>query len=431
MRVEQVAIPLIRNVVSRPKLAKVLFGRDRWGNPFDDAVMADPYPGVELMRADGVVTYRGLYQQWFVTGYEEARQVLSSSACGTTAQADVLLQVRPFSKLSDQAKEFFSLWLLLVDPPDHTRLRSLVARAFTPNRVRDLEAKVELLVDELIAEMLTQDEPEAVEQFCAKLPVAVIGELLGLPRERWEWSRASTEHLVKLLNPFDWFDPYAMNKVIAEAHEYWGQLADERLADPRDDLLSAMVTAEHDGDRLSRPELIAMIAFLMGAGHETTTNLLGMSIIHLARNPEQRRLIRDQPELWPNAVEELIRYDTSVRISPRATVSDLEVGGVTIPAGANVLVQLSGANRDPRRFERPNELLLDRDDPSPISFGHGIHHCIGASLARMELRIGLSKFVVAFGDYQVDEGRLEWKRSSTLRGPGVLPVRRAATASEP
>ena len=110
MRVEQVAIPLIRNVVSRPKLAKVLFGRDRWGNPFDDAVMADPYPGVELMRADGVVTYRGLYQQWFVTGYEEARQVLSSSACGTTAQADVLLQVRPFSKLSDQAKEFFSLW---------------------------------------------------------------------------------------------------------------------------------------------------------------------------------------------------------------------------------------------------------------------------------------------------------------------------------
>ena len=423
MRVEQVAIPLIRSVVSRPKLANVLFARDRWGNPFDDAVMADPYPMLERMRADGQVTYRRLYQQWFVTGYEEARTVLSSDAFITSAQADVMLQVRPFSKLSDQGQQFFKLWLLLVDPPDHTRLRSLVSRAFTPKRVRDLEGKVEALVDELIAEMLEQDEPDVMASLCTKLPVAVIAELLGLPRDRWEWSRATTEHMVHLLSPFEWFDPAAMSATIADVHDYWGRLADERLADPQDDLISALVTAEHEGDRLSRPELVAMIAFVMGAGHETTTNLLGNSIIHLARNPEQRALVRGTPELWPNAVEELIRYDSSVRVTPRATVRDVEIGGTTIPAGSNVLVQLGAANRDGRRFDRPNELILDRNDPSPLSFGHGIHHCIGAALARMELRIGLSKFIEAFGDYAVDERRINWRVSATLRGPTKLPVR--------
>ncbi len=425
MRVEQIAIPAIRGVVSRPWLAKRLFSRDRWGNPFSDDVSADPFPVFELMRADGPVAYRALYQQWFVTGYEEAVSALSSDAFVTSDQIDVLLEVRPYSQLSPQAKEFFRLWLLFIDAPDHTRLRRLVSRAFTPKRVRDLSSKIEDRTDELIAGLAASDGPmEVVEGLCAPLPVAVIAEMLGLPRERWDWSRRTTRDLVQLLDPFTSFDPVALNATIADIHDYWGGLADQRLADPQDDLMTAMVEAEDDGDRLSRDELVALVAFIMGAGHETTTNLLGLSIIHLARNPAQRDLIRNKPELWPNAVEELIRYDSSVKISPRAAIRDVDLGGTTIPAGANVLVQLSAANRDPRKYDRPNELMLDREDPDPLSFGHGIHHCLGAALARLELRTGLEKFIEAFGDYEVDEDSIEWSGSATLRGPRRLVVRR-------
>ncbi len=426
MRVEQVLMPAVRELVSRPKLADVLFRFDGWGNPFDPINAVDPFPTWERMRADGAVVHRKLYQQWFVMGYEEARFVLSSDAFITSNQIDVLLDVRPYNKLTTQGQEFMRLWLLLVDPPAHTRLRRLVSRAFTPRRIAELEPKIAKLTDELLEEMGDEPTVEVMSAFCDRLPVAVIAELLGLPRERWDWSQRTTDSMVQLLSPFDRFDIAPINEVIADVHGYWGSLADERLADPQDDLLTALVQAEDEGDRLTRQELVAVIAFLMGAGHETTTNLLGNSIVHMARNPEQRTLVRDNPDLWPNAVEEFIRYDTSVKIAPRATIRDVEVGDQTIPAGQNILVQISAANRDERRFERPNELLLDRTDPSPISFGHGLHHCLGASLARLELRIGLSKFVERFGDYTVVDDDIDWKWSSTLRGPSHLEVTRGA-----
>jgi cytochrome P450 len=432
MRADQVIVPAIRELVSRPRLADVLFRFDRWGNPFDPINAVDPFPAWKHQKqTDGPVVHRKLYQQWFIYGYEEARFVLSSDAFITSNQMETLLGIRPYTKLTTQAQEFMKLWLLLVDPPVHTRLRRLVNKAFTPRRVAELEPRVAALVDELLDqldEQTVKGRPtvEIMSAFCDRLPVAVIAEMLGLPRERWEWSQRTTDSMVQLLSPFDKFDIQPINDVIADVHYYWGQLADERLADPQDDLMTALVQAEDDGDRLTRQELVAVIAFLMGAGHETTTNLLGNSIVHLARNPEQRALVQADPGLWPNAVEELIRFDSSVKIAPRATVRDVEVGGTTIPAGQNVLVQVSAANRDERRFDRPDDLLLDRDDPSPISFGHGMHHCLGAALARMELRLGLSKFVERFGDYTIDEQTLDWKWSSTLRGPSHLDVTHGA-----
>lgn len=425
MRIEQVLLPVVRQVASRPKLAAAMFKFDKWGNPFSPEVDVDPYPTMELMRADGPISHRKLYQQWFVVGYEEARQVLSSDAFITSTQVDMLLDTRPYSQMSTQAKEFMALWLLLVDPPDHTRLRRLINRAFTPRRVAAVQGRVEALADEMIDEMLAQDAPDVAAMMCRDLPVAVIADMLGLPRERWDWSRETTEQMVRLLNPMEYFDPDDLSSTVADIHDYWGSLADERLANPQDDLMSALVQAEDEGDRLTRQELVAVVGFVMGAGHETTSNLLGNSILALAKNPDQRAMVCENPELWPNAIEELIRFDTALKISPRATVREVTIGETTIPAGQNVLVQLSAANRDPRRFDRPNELMLDREDPSPISFGHGSHHCLGAALARMELRIGLSKFVEAFGDYTVDEDSIEWKSSPTLRGMSRLVVRAA------
>ena len=421
MRIEQFLLPAIRQVVSRPKLAAAMFKYDKWGNPFAPESFADPYPLFELMRADGPITFRKMWQQWFVTGYDEAREVLSSDAFITANQVEVLLEVRPWSQMSTQAKEFMALWLLLIDPPVHTRLRGLVNRAFTPRRIAELRPRIEALTDELIDEMLKSDAPDVAVTLCRQLPIAVIADLLGLPRERWEWSRITTEGIVKLINPMEGFDPDELTAIVADMHDYWGSLADERLKNPQDDLMTALVQAEDEGDRLSRQELIAVIAFLMAAGHETTTNLLGNGIIALARNPEQRALVRNNPELWPNAVEEIARYDTSVKVSPRATAREVTIAGHTIPAGQNIAVQLPAANRDPRRFDRPNELILDRENPSPISFGHGAHYCLGANLARMELQVGLSKFVEAFGDYTIEQ--LEWKESPVLRGVSRLIVR--------
>ena len=423
MRIERLIFPAIRAVGSKPWLANLVFARDPWGSPLDPEVLADPYPNLEQMRADGAVVHRRLYQQWFVFGYDEARQVLSSDDVVSSAQIEILLEVSPYRKLSDRSKHFFTDLLLFRDPPDHTRLRRLVNRAFTPARVRDLEERTTGLVGELLDRGTAASDGEAfdlVPVLAAPLPVNVIGTLLGLPRDRWEWSRRTTAEIVKLLDPFRGFDPRVMDATIDDIFDYYGSLADERRADPQPDLITALVEAEDDGDRLTHDELIAMIALLAGAGHETTTNLLGLATLALARHPEQRKLVRDNPSLWPNAVDELLRYDSSVRTDPRHTVRDLQVGEVTIPAGSNVLVQFGAANRDPRRYDRPAELVLDRPDPNPLSFGHGIHHCLGAALARMELRVGLQAIVDRFGDYTIDPDSIRWKQSATIRGPEQL-----------
>jgi hypothetical protein len=234
MRADQVIVPAIRELVSRPRLADVLFRFDRWGNPFDPINAVDPFPAWKHQKqTDGPVVHRKLYQQWFIYGYEEARFVLSSDGFITSNQMETLLGIRPYTKLTTQAQEFMKLWLLLVDPPVHTRLRRLVNKAFTPRRVAELEPRVAALVDELLDqldEQTVEGRPtvEIMSAFCERLPVAVIAEMLGLPRERWEWSRRTTNSMVQLLSPFDKFDVDPINDVIADVHNYWGQLADER-----------------------------------------------------------------------------------------------------------------------------------------------------------------------------------------------------------
>lgn len=416
MRVEQVVIPLVRQVANRPWLSRQMNRFDRWGDPLSVEASKDPYPMFDRMRADGPVAYSKLYQQWFVTGYAEARALLSSSDVGVADQIDLLHSVRPYSKLSPRSRRFMATWLLFIDPPDHGRLRRLVSKAFTPRRIRDMEPAVVDLVEQVLDDLPSTGGFEVMERFCARIPVAVIAHLLGLPEDRWEWSRRTTAEFVKLTNPFENFDPVAMDRTVDDIFDYYGSLADERRADPRDDLITALALAEDNGDRLSSLEVITMIAFLLGAGHETTTHLLGLSLYHLANNPDQRDRVVGNPDLWPNAVEELIRFDSSAKVTPRATLADVEIGGVTVPAGANVLVELLAANRDPRRFDRPNQLRLDRDDPSPLSFGHGIHHCLGHALARMELRVGLQRFLDRYPGYTVVESEVEWRRSVSFRG---------------
>jgi len=413
---------MMRQVIKRERLADRLFGLDSWGNPFSAENNADPYSILDIVHAEGPVNYKRLYQQWFVTGYEEVKTVLSSPDAVVRPQVEVVLDVPPYNKLDPSARSFLENLLIFIDPPDHSRLRGLVNRAFTPRQVAGLEDRMDTIIADLIAD-LDPTRPDVVDGFNIAFPVHVIAELLGVPGEHWPWVREVSATMTKLLDVFRAFDADEMNRDLQKFHEFVLGLAAERRAEPKDDLMTGLALAEQDGDRLSEAELVAVFGMILFAGHETTAGLIGNALLALEQFPEQRAWIRDNPDRWPNAVDELVRFDTSVRSDPRAAARDIHVGGKTIPAGANIAVLISLANRDPRRYDDPNVLKLDRADIQPISFGHGVHYCLGANLARMETRKALAALLAHFGDYTIDRSKTEWKQSLTLRGPIHLELR--------
>ena len=426
MNIEQLLLPVIRQIGSRPRLSKQLFRFAKWGDPFTPERFSWPYPIYDKMTANGPVVYSRPYQQWFVSGHDEVVDVLRSPNVSTKAVGERILAVSPYTKLSDVAVDNFSRWLLVNDPPDHTRLRGSVVRAFTPRRIASYEERVRDITTELLAEIRDAPRPEIVSTFTASLPIYVIAELLGLPRDRWDWLREASAEIGGMLEPMHKIDPVSMSQRFADLHETFAAIIEDRRANPQDDLISAL--AVDDQEQLSNDEVIAMIGVLMFAGHETTTGMLGNSIVALAQHPDQRELLRSTPALAENAIEELLRYDTTAQFTGRTTTGPVVAGDTTIPAGANVAVMVGAANRDPRKWPDGDQLRLDRPDARSISFGQGIHHCLGAALARLELRIAIPAFLDAFGDYTVELDTAEWKHSHTLRGPTRLIVHRPSEA---
>ena len=420
--IDKVSLPMIRAVVKRPRLTEAIFGRTRWGNMFAPGTSSNPYPTYEPMRADGPVAWNPWFQQWFITGYDEAREVLSSPAVEVSGQRELILSIKPHSEMSETSKELFRHFLLFVDPPDHTRLRALVSRAFTPKQMARMEPEVARIANQLLDDVADHDPVDMFAAYNAPLPIHVISSLLGIPEERWPFTVELSLALIQYLDPFPEFEPAEVDATLNKGVQFFDDLIEERRLNPKDDLISALVAAEEGDDRLTRFEVVGVAMFLMFAGHETTSGALGNSMVALAKFPAQRDLIRDNPDLWPNAVEELLRYDAPLQVDPRAAATDFTVGGETIEAGKRILVVLGAANRDPRRWDDPDELQLDREDPRPISFGHGIHHCIGAALARMNLRIGMQVFLDRFGEYTIDEEATVWKEHAVLRGPIELPI---------
>lgn len=423
MRAEQILFPLIRAVGERPRLAQAILGRDRWGNPLSPEDIADPYLATRRAEGDGPVVYRAMYQQWFIHGYDEIRELLARDDLQASAQIDTMLATRPYPRLSERSTFFLRHLLPVTDPPKHTRLRSLVSRAFTPRRMAALEPSVERLSAELLDALPASGPIDIRDGFTVPLPINVIAEMLGVPRGHWDDIRRWTIKVLRLIDPLIRFDPGEVDRAVDALHDLYGDLIERRRVEPTDDLLSAMVEATEDGDRLTNEELMAMVITLMGAGYETTSGLLGSSILHLADHPEQRAMMLERPDLWPNAVEELLRYDTPVKVVVRRSTRPFELGGQQIPTGANLMASIINAHRDPRRYPDPYALRLDREEPRPLAFGHGIHHCLGAALARMEARIGLRALVERYPDYTIE--RVEWRRSVNLRNQSRLIIQKS------
>lgn len=422
MGVEQLALSTVAAIGNRPRLAATMFRFTAWGNPFAEERFTYPYPMYERMRSAGPVVYNRTYRQWFVFGYDEVHDVLRSPDTATSPIGDLLLSTRRYKRLSPSARLNFSRWLVTNDPPDHTRLRASVSRAFTPRQIADYEPLLANVVDELLSALPTSGEIDVVRTFTNQLPIQAIAELLGLPSDDRAWLVDASRELGGMLDPMNPFDPVSMSARFAELDDYFTSIVDYRRSDPGNDLVSALAADHGEGPVLDRDEIVAMIAFLLFAGHETVTGMLGNALVALARFTDQRELLRHRPDLIGNAVEELLRFDSSAQVTARQATADLTIGDVTIRKGDNIALMLGAANRDKRRWADADELRLDRPDPKPITFGFGAHHCLGAALARMQLQLALPPLLDRLGDYTVDLHRATWNRSFTLRGPRSLPV---------
>ncbi|WNG60711.1 cytochrome P450 [Archangium gephyra] len=389
---------------------------------------ANPYPLYARLREEAPV-FRiqapGNEVGWLVTRYEDVAQVLKHGGISKDRLGSMNEQQR--AKMPWFFKFFTPLVqnMLSRDPPDHTRLRALVHKAFTPKYVERLRARVQALSDSLLDAAARKGSMDLVEEFAFLLPVTIIAEMLGVPpgdyRKFQHWSN-------RLVSNTDMTDVLLSVPSVVMFTRYLRKLIAQRRMSLGDDLLSALIQAEEAGDKLTPDELVSMAFLLLVAGHETTVNLISGGTLALLQNPEQLERLRKEPDLIGPAVEELLRYASPVEVSTeRVTREDITVGGVTIPRGDLVFAVLASANRDERQFKDPNTLDLGREPNKHVSFGLGIHYCLGAPLARLEGQIAIQTLVNRFPNLRLSKPAesLKWRTGVLMRGPKQLPVKLA------
>jgi cytochrome P450 len=393
-------------------------------DPADPALVEDPYPRYRRLREMEPV-HRAPAGYWVLSRYADVAPLLRDPRLGKGFHriASCPMAAGRGGAGSPLVAEM-SRWMLFQDPPDHTRLRGLVSRAFTPRAVERIRVRVQEVVDGLIDCVAGARGMDAIADFAFPLPVTVITEMLGFPTGDADRCRAWTIAAARVLDPCQ--TPEQLQRsmdALEHLSDYArGQIAVRRRA-PRDDLLSVLIAAEADGERLSEDELVSTVSLLFGAGHETTVNLIGNGLLALLRHPGELSRLRSDASLVPNAVEELLRYDSPAQLVRRWAHEDLEVGGVHIARGDELVLLVGAANRDPERFDDPDVVDVGRDDVRHVSFGGGPHFCLGAMLARMEAQIAFATLVSRLPDMELGTDHVQWREHVVLRGLKALPVR--------
>ena len=394
-------------------------------NPLSPDFIRDPYPHYERLRTTDPM-HLTAYGAYVASRHAEVSLVMRDKRFGKDFVERTKRRYGP-DIMKEPVFRSMSHWMLQQDPPDHTRLRGLVVKAFTARRVEEMRPRIQEIVDQTLDRIAPQGHMDLIEDFAFRLPVTIICDMLGIPEEHREVFYASSRDGGRLL------DPVPLSKAEIEqanagnlmAQMYFQQLFELRRKNPGDDLTTQLVQAEEDGSKLSNEELTANIILLFGAGHETTVNLIGNGLLALYRNPDQLALLKASPELITNAIEEFLRYDSSVQLTGRVALEDIDdLGGKNIPKGESVLCLLGSANRDPAVYpDRPDRLDITRPKIRPLSFGGGIHLCLGAQLARIEAEVAISTLLRRLPGLRLDNAENpEWRPTFVLRGLKNLPA---------
>ena len=388
-------------------------------DPRSPAFRANPYPFYDMLRAFAPIFYWQPWGMWFLTTHEDCHALLRDDRFG-----HLPLSVAAAPPSQRALWQMQTNWLLTMNPPDHTRLRGLVQKAFTPRAVAQLRATIQRLTDALIDRMAEKEQVDVIADLAYPLPVAVICEMLGVPLADQGRFHAWSAALVHSLDLTD--EPAVYNRASVAAAEmtaYFDALLAERRAQPQTDILSALVAAEEAGDRLTTEELFGTCALLLVAGHETTVNLIGNGTLALLRHPDQWQRLRDEPGLIASAVEELLRYDSPVQLTSRAALIDVTYKGQRFPRGTFVTFLLGAANHDPAVFADPARLDLGRANNRHLAFGGGIHYCLGAPLARLEGEIALGTLARRLPTLALAGGPPVYRDNVALRGLEALPAK--------
>ncbi len=391
---------------------------DALANISDPQRWKDPHPTYHLLRDQAPMLHNVDDDNWMLTRYDDCLQILRDPRWSSSPRH--LRRQRPFEQqtMRERSGAEGVAILLFMDPPDHTRLRKLVHRSFTPKAVDRWRVRIEEVVDDLLDQAVERGgDLELISEFAYEVPVIVICELLGVPTSDHhlfgDWSSAASRLLDGDITPAE---EQAGLLGAAGLIGYFNELIEERRALPGDDLLSAMIHATEDGDRLNEDELRMMTLLLFIAGHETTMNLIGNGTLALLRHRDQLERLRADPTLVGSAVEEILRFDGPVHVTGRIPTEDLEVAGHVFEKGEQVVTLLAAANRDPARFAEPDRFDIGRSDNQHLTFSMGIHHCLGASLARLEGQIALGRLVARFPDVELHTTDPEYREHFVLRG---------------
>jgi cytochrome P450 len=375
--------------------------------------LRDPYVHYKRLRENNPIHFNEARGSWILTRYNDMAGVLRDHDRFSAERGG------PANYSTDEMPRS----MLASDPPHHTRLRTLVNKAFTARTVERLRQRIQQIVDGLLDDVADSGGMEAITDFAYPLPITVIAEMLGVPSSDRDFFRDASSKIAVALGPIT--DPAVGLNALEGRNQlvgYFNDLIPKRKGDPRDDLISAMLAAEEAGDFLSHGELLAMLLLLLVAGHETTVNLIGNGLLALLRNPEQAERLRTDESIERSAIEELLRYDSPVQFTGRLVMQDFELAGHQIKKGTGLSTIVASANRDPDVFDDPDTLDLGRDPCPHLSFSAGIHYCLGAQLARLEGQIALSTIVRRFPNMQLASEDLAWRPAPILRGLVALPV---------
>ncbi len=388
---------------------------------FTPELIANPYPIYQRLRTADPVHWDEPSKAWIVTRYDDVAAGLRNPLL-SSARTESLRRQRADPEL-DEMYDSLKLTMLNNDPPTHTRLRGLVSKAFTPRAVESLTGPIQQRVDGFLEAAQQKGRMEVIQDLAYPLPVLVIAHMLGVPAaDMARFKHWSDEQALLSKGQPSGEEVRRAWHARQQLHAYFQGVAAQRRAHPEQDLITALVQAEEAGDRLTEAELLNNLSLLLGAGNETTTNLIGNGLKALLEHPEQFRKLRDQPALVESAVEELLRFDSPVQFTSRIALQDLTLRDRQIRKGDRLVLVTGAANRDPERFPEPDRLDIARKDNHHVAFGAGPHFCLGAPLARLEARLAFTALLKRFPGLRLEGGALQYHPNNNLRGLQALPV---------